>query len=241
MTKDIRQLLRKFMDGETTVDEERYISKWFRSHPDVDGDLADYRTMFGWFDDGMPMPKRRSIRLLRIVAVAASVALAVGVGIFGLSRWQHPAGDEASAPIAIAAFKKAPRAVTPEHADTATQAVPMSNDTIDTQIYNHEKKTGHRTRRVRFEPVPPSPLYANRTAEQSEEAAALAEAMEKANSSYHVTEESEKFVDAALTLMDCDITRTLLINDMQSVINEQLVTSAIEDGTMTQYYDDDTY
>lgn len=63
MTKDIRQLLGKFMDGETTVDEERYISEWFRSHPDVDGDLADYRVMFGWFDDGMPMPKRRNIRL----------------------------------------------------------------------------------------------------------------------------------------------------------------------------------
>lgn len=57
MTNDetiIRQLLDKFMDGQTTVDEERHIAEWFRSHKQASPDLEDYRTMFAWFDEGMP-------------------------------------------------------------------------------------------------------------------------------------------------------------------------------------------
>ena len=57
MTNDetkIRQLLSRFMAGETTVEEEELISEWFLTHPDASSDLEPYRKMFAWFGDGMP-------------------------------------------------------------------------------------------------------------------------------------------------------------------------------------------
>ena len=51
----IRQLIDRFMDGTTTVGEERQIAQWFASHPQVPADLEDYRQMFAYFAQGMPL------------------------------------------------------------------------------------------------------------------------------------------------------------------------------------------
>lgn len=101
----IQQLIDKYMNGQTTVDEEQLIARYFRTATDVPDSLKPYRDMFAYFDDGMPLgalpefdgssgqadtrvapdsskvvaPRRRSLRIAvwwsGAVAVAAAVAL----------------------------------------------------------------------------------------------------------------------------------------------------------------------
>lgn len=52
--KQIRQLLTRFMEGQTTVEEEQEIARWFAARREVAPDLEDYRQMFAYFDAGMP-------------------------------------------------------------------------------------------------------------------------------------------------------------------------------------------
>lgn len=101
----IQQLIDKYMNGQTTVDEEQLIARYFRSATDVPDTLKPYRDMFAYYDEGMPLgalpefdgssgqadtrvasdsnnvvaPRRRSLRIAAwwsgAVAVAAAVAL----------------------------------------------------------------------------------------------------------------------------------------------------------------------
>lgn len=101
----IQQLIDKYMNGQTTVDEEQLIARYFRTATDVPDTLKPYRDMFAYFDEGMPLgalpefdgssghadtrvapdsnnvvaPRRRSLRMAAwwsgAVAVAAAVAL----------------------------------------------------------------------------------------------------------------------------------------------------------------------
>ena len=48
----IKALLDKFMDGQTTVEEEALLADYFRSS-DVPAEWEDYRLMFSYFDRGM--------------------------------------------------------------------------------------------------------------------------------------------------------------------------------------------
>ena len=48
----IKALLDKFMDGQTTVEEEALLAEYFRSS-DVPAEWEDYRLMFDYFDHGM--------------------------------------------------------------------------------------------------------------------------------------------------------------------------------------------
>ena len=48
----IKALLDKFMDGQTTVEEEALLADYFRSN-DVPAEWEDYRLMFSYFDRGM--------------------------------------------------------------------------------------------------------------------------------------------------------------------------------------------
>ena len=50
--QQIEALLDKFMDGQTTVEEEAQLADYFRTH-DVPAEWEDYRDMFGYFDRGM--------------------------------------------------------------------------------------------------------------------------------------------------------------------------------------------
>lgn len=50
--QQIEALLDKFMDGQTTVEEEAQLADYFRSG-DVPAEWEDYRVMFDYFDSGM--------------------------------------------------------------------------------------------------------------------------------------------------------------------------------------------
>lgn len=51
----IQQLIDKYMNGQTTVDEEQLIARYFRKATDVPDSLKPYRDMFAYFDEGMPL------------------------------------------------------------------------------------------------------------------------------------------------------------------------------------------
>ena len=102
---EIKQLIDRYMNGQTTVDEEQLIARYFRSATDLPDDLQPYRDMFAYFDEGMPLgalpefdgsagqaetrvapdsskvvaPRRHSLRMAAwwggVAAVAAAVAL----------------------------------------------------------------------------------------------------------------------------------------------------------------------
>ncbi len=79
---DIRKLIGKFLDGETTNKEEQLLYDYFASDK-VSEDLQPYRAMFRWYAGGMkePLPLRRHLRKMwKRVAVAAAVALLAGGG-----------------------------------------------------------------------------------------------------------------------------------------------------------------
>lgn len=84
----IEDLLKRFMQGETTLDEERELGDWLRTH-EVDDTLRPYQQMFAAFDAGMPWvqlaPPRRRIAWWHWAAAAAVAALlAIGLTL------QHP-------------------------------------------------------------------------------------------------------------------------------------------------------
>ena len=54
MEKDIHTLIKRFMAGQTSIEEEDRIAEYLRTH-DVGEDLQPYKEMFAWFDQGMPL------------------------------------------------------------------------------------------------------------------------------------------------------------------------------------------
>lgn len=59
--KNIRQLIGRFMQGLTSIEEEEQISQWFAVHTDVIDDLKPYQQMFAYFDKGMPIDEQMPI------------------------------------------------------------------------------------------------------------------------------------------------------------------------------------
>lgn len=83
----IRQLIARYMDGKTTLEEEDFLMEWFCKHPDVSDDLKDYQMMFTLLGSeriknmqlDAPVcdrPKKMLRPLLISLSVAASLALA---------------------------------------------------------------------------------------------------------------------------------------------------------------------
>ncbi len=74
--KDIELLLSRFLKGETTLDEERQLTEFFTQN-DVPDEYADYKEMFTYFDNGMPLskPKTRTLDMSRMMMAAAAVAV----------------------------------------------------------------------------------------------------------------------------------------------------------------------
>ena len=50
MERDIQNLIKRFMDGLTSVEEEDKLAEYFRTH-DVDEKWRTYKEMFAWFDE----------------------------------------------------------------------------------------------------------------------------------------------------------------------------------------------
>lgn len=94
--QQIEALLDKFMDGQTTVEEEALLADYFRSG-DVPAEWEDYRAMFDYFDRGMttPVATPRPRRAWWWTAGAAAAITALIVGVTVLNR---PASTTTTAP-----------------------------------------------------------------------------------------------------------------------------------------------
>lgn len=49
---DIQSLLDKYLEGQTSLEEEHLLGEYFRTHT-IPSEWEDYREMFAWFDSGM--------------------------------------------------------------------------------------------------------------------------------------------------------------------------------------------
>lgn len=118
----IETLLSRFLDGTSTLDEERTLARYFRTE-DVPGEWEAYKDMFAWFDQGMPEPTAapapaRLHLLRRWAAVAAVVAVVGGIGAYLLRPVPQPervalqepavAAAEVSQPVALPAVEPKP-------------------------------------------------------------------------------------------------------------------------------------
>lgn len=182
--KDIRQLLDRFMAGETSLEEETLLGEWFRLHPDVSDDLKEYQLMFGYFDEGMPLDheaeehvenahpkaKTRMRRLWLPLSLAASIALLIGFAIPWVGR---QTGLQKNPKMAQLDGR-----TTPEDTDSAVVHEEKSTD-ADLSMPEKIKKSGdfvspktrkHKQRRYRqhlFAPAPPKLWIAQNIATDS--------------------------------------------------------------------------
>lgn len=141
--KNIRQLIGRFMQGLTSIEEEEQISQWFAVHTDVSDDLKPYQQMFAYFDKGMPtdeqmsedkqIPVEEEIRkplrnhsrlrpLWCLLAAAAAVALLV------VMTWPARNGDSTATPSATLAQAEK---------DSAEAIVPIA----ETEMKNNVRQT----------------------------------------------------------------------------------------------------
>ena len=95
--QQIKDLLNKFMDGQTTVEEEAALGDYFRTH-EVPREWEDYRLMFDYFDRGMEgelitpyEPGQSFTRLMGRRWWGVSAAAAITAVIVALAVLHRPA------------------------------------------------------------------------------------------------------------------------------------------------------
>ncbi len=169
MEKDIQTLIKRFMAGQTSIEEEDLLAEYFRTH-DVGEDLQPYKEMFAWFDQGMPLgrgqgdeetsqrgdkstrgqanegtrtqDKPRISHKLRYLFTAAAAAIAM-LFVLTWPKTEQPQTAESTPTTAL------PDPVRPETkadtltADTATVSTPK------------RKKRRRSVRRDMYKPMPP--------------------------------------------------------------------------------------
>ncbi|MGN1375394.1 MAG: hypothetical protein ACI4V5_02445 [Prevotella sp.] len=95
MEKEIRQLINRFMDGLTTIDEERKIADYLCDNA-VPDDMKRYKEMFAWFDNGMPLhhdddndKKYKKKPLLRTITNTVIISIAAAILTLIVMTWEH--------------------------------------------------------------------------------------------------------------------------------------------------------
>ena len=84
--RHIATLLNRFLEGESTLAEEEQLAQYFATHS-VDREWEPYKQMFAYFDSDMDdtccasKPKIVMMQWRRAIGIAASVAIAVGIGL----------------------------------------------------------------------------------------------------------------------------------------------------------------
>jgi len=104
--QQIKALLDKFMDGQTTVEEEVLLADYFRSG-DVPAEWEDYRLMFDYFDRDMEgdlvpveQPRPSLIRLMGRRWWGIAAAACITVAIVATVMLHHPATVPEMPPVA---------------------------------------------------------------------------------------------------------------------------------------------
>lgn len=145
---DIAQLLERFMDGQTTLQEEALLAQYFRT-ADVPEGWRDYQQIFAWFDEGMPeaqpsAPQRRKPWLLWFSA-AAAVALLLLI----LQPWRQLSTTSQNKPSA--------ELLTAQTDTTTATTQPADSLQTPTQL---KTKPQPKTKRPRYSLPRPATYYA---------------------------------------------------------------------------------
>ena len=155
--KYIEGLLEKFMKGETSLDEEKALNEYFSGAADVPSLWRDYKAMFEYFDEGMPVAPAsamataseggifmKSHRSRNIMLAACMAGVAVGIALAVLApKWHIPKAEDSLASniqdSSIAASEgtqvAAPIAQIPENiSPEPVQALPKSSHVVTRQV-----------------------------------------------------------------------------------------------------------
>lgn len=213
MDKDeiiIRQLLERFMAGETTPQENDQIADWFKSHPTVSDDLRDYQAMFGYLDAGMPWDfaspkaKKHGMRPWWI-ALSAAASIAVAFMVF----YPRPSESPANHPVATLSDKN--YAIPPAVDSDSTSSNTELSDSIQEKEMQPAKSRKRIYHKYQFEIAPPTRQLAAIPQQESESAdtllnpsgiGATANHQLVAHTEQHYTpEQIEKLTDQALERM----------------------------------------
>ncbi len=167
-TPQLIDLLARFMDGATTVEEETQLSNFFRTATDDDrpkdipvADWQAYGEMFRMFDAEQTTavetrkPRRIALRWTAVAAASAAVLL-----LGALTLWHHPSED--AAPLAQ---------VTQPVSETVADTVAVDRKVpADSTVVPPVKPVKRKVRRLRSMPPPPKVYLAEATAEKATEA-----------------------------------------------------------------------
>ena len=142
----IESLLKQFMQGDTSLEQERELSEFFANSSSIPEEWEAYREMFAYFNAGMPLteekPKRKIARpLWTLVAVAATVAIAI---MLAPHLHRAPINEKATIPHHITVKnddKTTPDTiVTPEHSPKTPLLAKQEHKTTKekVRITNHQ-------------------------------------------------------------------------------------------------------
>lgn len=157
--KYIAGLLDKFMKGETSLDEEKALHEYFSGAADVPLLWRDFKAMFEYFDEGMPVApasamatateggifmKRHRLRNIMLAACMAGVAVGIALAVLA-PKWHIPKAEDSLASniqdSSIAASEgtqvAAPIAQIPENiSPEPVQALPKSSHVVTRQVFS---------------------------------------------------------------------------------------------------------
>lgn len=171
---DIKRLIEKFMDGNTSVDEERELQQYFRNADKLPADLEPYAEMLRYFADGMPEQagllkgtggegRRRKTSIRRYVGWAVGVAATVAAIItFTLSIGNE---EKTTASLPVSALKSN------ENSLTKVDSLENIVNEVDTSATSgHEKRLPEKRKTIkyRYKPAPPETLLANKYEAQAD-------------------------------------------------------------------------
>lgn len=174
---DIQKLIDKFMDGTSTLEEERRLEEYFLKERDIPEKLEPYREMFAYFDRGMtndvlltegngktddrqhtheiPVEIKanghRMVFIRRILAVAASVAVLLVIAYSIKGGGEKDGCTTGSGSHAIAQT-------------VAADSLKATADTIKENVggeQDYNKRERHIPRKYRYKPAPPENMIAD--------------------------------------------------------------------------------
>lgn len=172
--KDIHILIKRFMAGQTSIEEEDRLAEYFRTH-DVSKDLLPYKRMFAWFDEEMPLEDKQTDELTDGKAITQC---SQNSQFSRFSRKAIAIFTAAAAAIALLLLVAWPKAEPQQVADsTQKQPLPENNEltattdtlTADTAatVVPVKKARRRRPRIDRYKPLPPKVYVAEAMADSA--------------------------------------------------------------------------
>lgn len=220
MDKKIRMLTERFMAGRTTIEEERLLAEYFRTH-EVGGEWSAYKEMFAWFDEDMPLadgraapgvedaPAGASAGRLRAKRIWIYAAAAVAAVVLLVTVWPgggRPTAEE-DAPLQEASHGGVAAAYAPDTAVTDTAATEAVKST------GSKRKRTYRMRKDAYRIMPPKTYLAEKMKDSAFVAKADILAEERLREIYEAVKDSmdmleeqyirmERSIDTYVTTLD---------------------------------------